>query len=638
MCGILGYKLFSRDAEAAHQSIGLFEQLLLESQIRGKHATGIAYVDGGQVRGAKKPIPASEFIETDAWSTVKCYIPTEMIAHTRYSTSGDWHDNKNNQPLNNRDMALVHNGLVSMASKEEFEAQYQVATATSNDSEIILRKALGAYVDSDIVESVKFALEEVHRYAPPIFACAFLDRGGNICVVRDHLRPLWLFLHKSWCMAGFASTRDIIQRAMKTCGQYADDYTLVEAKPYHIYGLGEDVRLDDAVLDIPFTPEVRWTRPTTKNKMMTGIDFRSKRNPVALRADGAWLTSATYDEGDHRDNLRESFKRYCVAAIATWEIDPNYPLFNYLFRRYELSKSQEYWVCFLYGVFYHPASVFYVMQEFPEFEKVDLGRLKRWHAANWQKLRYNTDRKYEKGHFVEMFESYLEVIGGQTSDAQSTFFDALLQQADNPQDRFRVVERALRKLLRFGRYATYIYTEALARCMGMPIAADTMFLREAKSSRTGLAIVLGMDSGRVGEGHLSAPEWVTLQQEGESLMREIQTEYPDLGMDHWFMESCLCAYKGFFRTTKGRYLPYYLDRMLDEIHQLYHEDITSGIEWKVLYQFRRERIIIDYLGEYASPRRWRITKELEHVLRDTGKMIGLWPVVRRGILPETRVG
>jgi hypothetical protein len=634
MCGICGYKLLTPDPKAAGMALQLFEQLLLECEIRGRHATGVAWNHDGKVYASKRPVPAKEFVSGGRMRTDLPGIPTEMIGHTRYSTSGYWHKNINNQPLNNRRMALVHNGLVSMGTKDEFEAQYQTLTATENDSELILRKVLSFQSELNTANALAAALEDLADTHPPIFALGLLEADGTITVVRDHLRPLWLFLHPEWGVAGFASTRDIIERAMKSMDQRTGDYTLNEATPYHVYVLGDRLQnWSPTSMKIAHMVEKRWTRPRLKSEMLPAIDFRSKRSLTALRKEGDILDGPSVAGfRDHRSNLRECFKRYCVAAISTWEIDPNYPLLNYLFRRYELSKSQEYWACYLYGVFYHPGTVFYVMQEFPEFEKVDLGRLKRWHAANWKSLRYNTDRKYEKGHFVEMFESYKGLMAGQTSTSQEEFFAQCLHGKD-PQEDFRRVELNLRKLLRFGRYATYIYTEALHRCMGMPIKADTMFLKEAKSSRMGLAIVLGWNVERVAEGKLTPQEWVSFEREGETLLSEIQREYPKLGMDHWFMESCLCAFKGYFRQTKGRYLPYYLDRMLDEIGQLKDDPITAGVDWKVLYQFRREKLIPEYLGEYADPPRWKIQKSMEHVLRDTGHMIGLWPVIARGLLP-----
>jgi hypothetical protein len=349
------------------------------------------------------------------------------------------------------------------------------------------------------------------------------------------------------------------------------------------------------------------------------------------------LDNPDFPQGDHRDNPRESFKRYSAAAIASWEIDPNYPLMNYLFQRYELSKSQEFWACYLYGVFYHPGSVFYVMQEFPEFEKVDLGRLKRWHDKNWRELRYNTDRKYEKGHFVEMFESYRDLIGKQTPTAQEEFFNKLLDQDDpdlnykaDPVKSFHNVEKALRKLLRFGRYSVYIYTECLHRCMGMPIHADTVFLKESKSPRAGLCYAINRPDWA--KAQLSQEQWKVLEGQVDALLSELREEYPTLNVDHWFLESCLCSYKGFFRPKKGRYIPYYIDRMADEILQMQQSIITTGVDWKVLWQFRRECLMREMLGEYCDPPRLKVHKPWEHVLMNTGRMIGLWPLIKREVI------
>lgn len=612
MCGVAGYTV--RNKKNAAEAFWLFELLMAECQVRGRHASGAAWWDGVGVRSIKAPLPAKQLMTGAKWLDLKSAPPLNIIGHTRYSTSGDWHNNENNQPLVAGEHAIVHNGLVSMADKPGLEKAYGVKLRTSNDTEVLLKQVARHGIAKGFAK-----VAEVH---PPIFACAFLQ-GPRLYVVRDHIRPLWLFDVEELGMIGFASTADIIKRAMKKAKK---SHTVWSLDPYTVKLLVDRGASTQDVLRHSKLPEKRWSRPNIKHPMMSNA--RAPKAPLVLEAQ----SQAQSRLFDHRKHLRESFKQYCVGAISSWEIDPNYPLMNYLFKRYELSKSQEYWACFLYGTFYHPGSVFYVMQEFPEFEKVDLKRLKKWHAANWHQLRYNTDRKYEKGHFVEMFESYRDMIGAQQPDAQEEFFLARLAQADTDQSRFRMVEHALRQLWHFGRYATYIYTEALHRCMGMPIKADTMFLKEAESSRTGLAYVLGWDAERVAEGKLSTEEWATFLGQGERLMKEIQEEYPKLGMDHWFMESCLCAYKGFFRRTKGRYLGYYYDRMYDEMTQMEGLELTSGIEWGVLKQFRQETVIPEYLGENAEPPRLKVHKTYEHVLRDEGRMIGLLPIVRRGLL------
>jgi hypothetical protein len=225
-----------------------------------------------------------------------------------------------------------------------------------------------------------------------------------------------------------------------------------------------------------------------------------------------------------------------------------------------------------------------------------------------------------------MFKSYQAMIGTQEYGAQEQFFSRLLVQ-DEPEASFQNVHKELMKLYRFGRYAVYIYTEALHRCTGMPILADNMFLKEASSPRAGLCMALSKPDWA--EGRLSADQWAELEHEAMKLMAEMQHEYPDLTIDPWLMESCFCAYKGYY--ARGRYLGYYIDRMADEIIQMQDEPITEGIDWNVLWQFRKECLPWEYLGEYAKPPRLKVEASWRFVFRDTGRMIGLAPMVARGL-------
>lgn len=640
VCGIVGMKLLNQDH--AKEAMAFVEQLLIQSEIRGKHATGFATLSrkgtGHVVSVTKNSIPASEFVKSSNWRVLHTLPPRALIAHTRYSTSGDWKENDNNQPISLGCLAIVHNGLVSMATRPEYEPEYEVSCRTDNDSEIILQKVLYALTHTKnskygedrsklVTQSIANGLRDIHKVDPPIFACGFLDSDGNIYAVRDHIRPLWFVYIKSWGFIGFASTRDIINRALKTTDLTEDDGVAIwEADPYTVYKLGPGICKDAIKLEFSYPKEYRFQRPNlVYHQWLTNRRCTNKGKD--LRVDNGKTK-------DYRKNMRECFKHYSVAAITSWEIDPAYPLLNYIFRRYEFSKSQEYWACWLYGVFYHPGSVFFVLNEFPEFEKVDIARLTKWHSENWQKLRYNTDRKWEKGHFVEMFISYRDLIGGQHPTAQEDFFTKLLTNQD-PVKNFHQVFGKLRGLTRFGRYSIYILTEAYMRCMGMPIQADTVFLKEAASPRAGLCYAL--NKADWAKAKLTQEEWTELEEGLETLMTEIQEEYPEVPIDYWFMESCLCSWKGYWRSTKGRYIGYYLSRMADEILQMQETDITCGVDWKVLWQFRRECLMWELLGEYQRPPQLSIQKSMEHVMRDTGHMIGVLPFIKRGILVSDEV-
>lgn len=201
MCGIIGFKQLE-NLPPVPEFLPFLEALMVESQIRGKHATGVSWVEDGLIQCVKAPIAAADFIAEggeEGWLRFLAFNPSAAILHTRYSTSGDWTENANNQPIVSplSSLALVHNGLVSQASKEEFEGAYQVKCATANDSEIILRKIIKARKDSScMADAIMLAMESIHQVDPPIFACGFLNLNNEVFAVRDHIRPLWFFYIK----------------------------------------------------------------------------------------------------------------------------------------------------------------------------------------------------------------------------------------------------------------------------------------------------------------------------------------------------------------------------------------------------------------------------------------------------------
>jgi glutamine phosphoribosylpyrophosphate amidotransferase len=221
MCGIVGYK-FAGERKAA--AVPFIEALLIQSQMRGRHATGIAFVQDethdeefvrSQIGLVKQPVPAEVFIKTNEWQNImhEGLPPAAAILHTRYSTSGDWEKNENNQPLVLGEVALVHNGLVSMAERQVFNQQYGVDCATENDSEILLRKIVGR-TEPLMRDRIASAMTEVAFIEHPIHACGLLTKGAELFYWRDNIRPLYAFrVEQPFVLEGFSSTLDIVIRA-----------------------------------------------------------------------------------------------------------------------------------------------------------------------------------------------------------------------------------------------------------------------------------------------------------------------------------------------------------------------------------------------------------------------------------------
>lgn len=626
MCGIFGVCV---EGEFTEEHASLVEALFLESQLRGRHASGITWASGmvPEMTTVKHPVPAVQFVTSRMYlSTVPIgQINVRALGHCRYSTSGDWENNDNNQPLTASNFSLVHNGLVSMGTKEEFEEQYSVETKSYNDSEVILRHVLRVKEDDQgdkipLDKALSKALHRIHRVEPPIFALGIMGRWWKMLAVRDHLRPLWLFSCDSLGVKGFASTEGIIARVGERLGVQLDRQ---ELPPYTIVNV-EDPSRYSTPLSFEYPKEFRFKRPQLVFPDILQPDI-VKEDP---RLDFPVAVNKDFRKLEHR--LR-AFLLYYAATIVTWDIDPAYPAINYLFRRYELSKEQEYWVCWLYGCFYQVGTLFWFMQEFPEFEKVDIGRLERWHKEHWRQLRYETDRRYCKGHLVEMFQSYQEAVLKE-STSQEEFFAKLLT-SDDPVVNFHNVWKAVTKFDRFGRYSAYYYTEALHRCMGMPILADTMFLSDAQSSRNGLCYAMSKD--HYVDAKMTKDILKELNTDLDELLLLTKETFPHITVDMWLLESALCAYKGLYR--RRRYIGYYIDRLAEEICHIQEDQAepTVGVDWQVLWQMRQACFPPEYLGELwpDAPKPWLIPREeAQNAMMDHGTLVGLGPVAKRGLL------
>lgn len=189
MCGILAGSFLNLQEE----HVNIIEKLFINSQIRGKHATGISYCYGENLETIIFPIPAKEFITK---IDLRKFIGTNFsfIGHCRYSTS----DLEYNQPIADEHISIVHNGVVTQERFERWEELFGYTNfITKNDSELIF-KAHGAN------------LQPMDVYQNASMAVAVLTKK-SIKFYRNGLRPL----HYSLITDGLilASTSDIIKRS-----------------------------------------------------------------------------------------------------------------------------------------------------------------------------------------------------------------------------------------------------------------------------------------------------------------------------------------------------------------------------------------------------------------------------------------
>jgi glutamine phosphoribosylpyrophosphate amidotransferase len=190
MCGIIAACI----KNATEEDLKLTSNLLLQSQIRGKHATGVAYYDGSRVEKFIDSLSAKDFLSKyDINYCISDDGNLYLIGHTRYSTS----DLMYNQPILDSGIAVVHNGVITQESSDKWLEHFGYKCNTKNDSELILRA----------IEVLDHPLE---KFTEASIASCYID-DDHISFYRNGLRPLYYAQFDRGVFV--SSTLDILKRA-----------------------------------------------------------------------------------------------------------------------------------------------------------------------------------------------------------------------------------------------------------------------------------------------------------------------------------------------------------------------------------------------------------------------------------------
>ena len=273
------------------------------------------------------------------------------------------------------------------------------------------------------------------------------------------------------------------------------------------------------------------------------------------------------------------------------DVDPSYSMLRYVCDRFELNIEQRYWLAWLYATCYCGATVFYIYNEFPDYNMVDEGRLKKWWKENRGRLVFQTDRRWvrSRNQFADMFRSYRKTVGPVT---QEQAFSQLKTSSRtlNYSNCWRTFDR----MYQFGRFAMFLYLEAVHVVTGFPMEPRSMRIADADSCRNGLAIAIGRHDLNTHEtrARLSRSENKMLQSEFDGLVKRMKEK--DDRNNVWNIETTLCAYKKHFYGK--RHVGYYIDRQLDEIEAM-EQKVTTGVDWQVLRNYRAETFDNRFLRE-----------------------------------------
>lgn len=271
--------------------------------------------------------------------------------------------------------------------------------------------------------------------------------------------------------------------------------------------------------------------------------------------------------------------KYHAESSKMRDIDPANDCLVYIANRFELNIEQRYWLAFLYSTCYCAPTAFYMYNEFPDFENVDVGRMERWWKSNKDKCVFQTDRLRIKtsNQFVPTFKSYRDWIGkGKSQEGRYYRF-----RTPYPNQNYGMAYEGAMSVRNIGRFTLFIYLEMVNLLTDFKCFPDTIDWDYADNCKKGLIFSLN--------------EKTLLPYSGEGLNRRLsheltkaQTKIKKLGISHnsiFNIETTLCAYAKYMKGQ--RYVGYYIDRQKKEIEKM-KQNVTTGVCWRVMEEFRKE--------------------------------------------------
>lgn len=218
----------------------LTQALANAAEERGTDAAGISYIKNGHVTIYKRPKPAHK---------IKFNIPngtTAVMGHTRLATQGDKENNCNNHPFYGKAdkyFAFAHNGVLyndTILHKSHNLPKTNIET--------------DSYVAVQLIEQQKKldfnSLRNMAENVMGNFVFTILDENNTLYFVKGN-NPLYLVYFKRFGLYVYASTKSIMDNALKAVGMQYEKPTVIKVYEGDIISISADSGIDSS----RFTPD-----------------------------------------------------------------------------------------------------------------------------------------------------------------------------------------------------------------------------------------------------------------------------------------------------------------------------------------------------------------------------------------------
>lgn len=207
MCSLFGFVDYQ--GIVPHKVLRKLTQALANAaEERGTDASGISYVNGGQIVIYKRPKAAHKLHFNPPEGT------RAVMGHTRMTTQGSEKNNQNNHPFygNTGDtaFAFAHNGILYNDKELRKEKKLPVTSIETDSYVAVQLIELQHKLD---FESLRYMAEDVQGS----FTFSILDEKNSLYLIKGS-NPLCLLNFKSLGLYVYASTESIMKAALRRLG------------------------------------------------------------------------------------------------------------------------------------------------------------------------------------------------------------------------------------------------------------------------------------------------------------------------------------------------------------------------------------------------------------------------------------
>lgn len=331
------------------------------------------------------------------------------------------------------------------------------------------------------------------------------------------------------------------------------------------------------------------------------------------------------------ENRRELLIRYSAWQYLNHDVDTAIPLTDYIFNRLEYNINQRFWFVFLYAYSYNVATALALWNEMPDIECVDIDRIERLVNNNFSNIAVESDVKWNKGKLARMTKCFLATLSGRTPEEY--FNDVCC--SNNPYENYRILwDTVIDDFHGFGRYVTWFFLQSLYRNCHLNILPDDMkYGYDNQSSTDGLCYIMNKPDWAsrlyINDGTKKIKQSVKYDKDiisemnnfTDSVIEEINSRY-NIDITYFEFETILCSIKKLWRRRDGRYLGYYLDRLMKNVNQA--EKAWPGVDYNIVRDWAKESLHPQLYNNISnSP----VTSKMQEFL-DHGKLsIGEYNVI-----------